>query len=42
MTNEYIKLWTEKHGKGSCDYMLSRMKPPLFNEVEELAKKHTS
>lgn len=38
MTNEYIKLWTEKHGESCCDYMLSRMKLASLNEVEELAK----
>lgn len=38
MTNEYIKLWIEKHGEGCCNYILSRMKSSPFNKVEELAK----
>ncbi|WCR53814.1 MAG: hypothetical protein PG981_000836 [Wolbachia endosymbiont of Ctenocephalides orientis wCori] len=38
MTNEYIELWTKKHGESCCDYMLSRMKSSSLNEVAELAK----
>jgi hypothetical protein len=37
MVNEYIELWTRKHGKGYCDYVLSRMDVTQLEELEKLA-----
>ncbi|APR97741.1 hypothetical protein [Wolbachia endosymbiont of Folsomia candida] len=39
MVNEYIELWTEKHGKRHCDYVLSHMNVKQFDELEKLAEK---